>query len=154
MDPEKVSCILGWETPKNVTDVQCFFGFTNFYGRFTKDYFKVVLPLTRMTKKERGKYNPFVRGSEQQVTFKDLKKVFTSDCIVHHFDYNREIVIETDALDYVSTDILSQYDDEGILHPVTFYSKKYRPVECNYKIYTRDIQLFVHSTSGDHTWRD
>jgi len=31
MDPEKVSCVLGWETPKNVTDVQCFLGFANFY---------------------------------------------------------------------------------------------------------------------------
>jgi len=27
MDPEKISCILDWQTPKNVTDVQCFLGF-------------------------------------------------------------------------------------------------------------------------------
>ena len=52
MDPKKVSCVLGWETPKNVTDVQCFLGFANFYRRFMKDYSKVVTPLTRMTKKE------------------------------------------------------------------------------------------------------
>jgi len=30
MDPEKVSCILGGVTPKNVTDVQCFLRFANF----------------------------------------------------------------------------------------------------------------------------
>ena len=50
MDPEKVSCILGWEVPRTVTDVQCFFGFANFYRRFIRDYSKVVMPLTRMTK--------------------------------------------------------------------------------------------------------
>jgi len=50
MDPEKVSCVLGWETPRTVTDVQCFLGFANFYRRFIKDYSKVVTPLTKMTK--------------------------------------------------------------------------------------------------------
>jgi hypothetical protein len=52
MDPEKVSCILEWQTPKNVTDVQCFLGFANFYRRFIKYYSKVVTPLTSLTKKE------------------------------------------------------------------------------------------------------
>jgi len=42
MDPEKVSCVLGWETPKNVTDVQCFLGSANFYKQFIKYYSKVV----------------------------------------------------------------------------------------------------------------
>ena len=32
MDPEKVSYVLGWVTAKNVTDVQCFLGFANFYS--------------------------------------------------------------------------------------------------------------------------
>jgi len=31
MDPEKISCNLDWQTPKNVTDVQCFLGFAKFY---------------------------------------------------------------------------------------------------------------------------
>jgi len=60
MDPEKVSCVWGWVTPKNVTDVQYFLGFATFYRRFIKDYSKVGTPLTRMTKKEGGKYVPFV----------------------------------------------------------------------------------------------
>ena len=57
---EKISCVLGWEVPRTATDVQCFLQFTNFYRRFIKDYSKVLMPLTRMTKKEGGKYVPFV----------------------------------------------------------------------------------------------
>jgi len=49
---EKVSCILGREVPRTVTDVQCFLGFANYYRRFIKDYSKVMTPLTRMTKNE------------------------------------------------------------------------------------------------------
>jgi len=69
MDPEKVSYVLGWVTAKNVTDVQYFLWFTTFYRRFIKDYSKVVMPLTRMMKKQLGKYVPFVWGPEQQAAF-------------------------------------------------------------------------------------
>jgi len=145
MDPEKVSCILGWETPKNVTDVQCFLGFANFYKRFIKDYSKVVMPLTRMTKKKGGKYVAFVWGQEQQAAFDLLKKAFTSAPILRHIDYDREIIVETDASDFVSAGILSQYDDEGVLHPVAFYSKKHTPAECNYEIYDKELMAIIRA---------
>jgi len=67
-----------------------------------------------MTKKEGGKYVPYVWGPEPQAAFDLLKKSFMSAPILGHFDYDREIIVSTDALDYVSAGILSQYDDEGI----------------------------------------
>jgi len=143
MDPEKISCILDWQTPKNVTDVQCFLGFANFYRRFIKDYSKVVTPLTSLTKKEGGKYIPFMWSSDQQAAFDPLKNAFTTAPILRHFDYEREIIVETDASDYVLAGILSQHDDDGILHPVAFYSKKYSPAECNYEIYDKELLVIV-----------
>jgi len=145
MDPEKVSCILGWETPRTVTDVQCFLGFANFYRRFIKDYTKVVTPLTRMTKKEGGKYVPFVWGPEQQAAFDLLKKAFMSVPILRHFDYDREIIVETDASDYFSAGILSQHDDDGVLHPMAFYSKRHSTAEYNSEIYDKELMAIVRA---------
>ena len=51
--------------------------------------------------------------------------------------------METDASDYVSAGILSQYDDNGILHPVAFFSKKYSPAECNYEIHDKELMAIV-----------
>jgi hypothetical protein len=45
----------------------------------------------------------------------------------------------------VSAGILSQYDDHGILHPVTFFSKKHSPAECNYKIYDKELIAIVRA---------
>ena len=145
MDPEKVSCVLDWQTPRNVTDIQCFLRFANFYRRFIRDYSKVVSPLTSMMKKEGGKYGPFVWGPAQQVAFDGLKTSFTTAPILHHFDYDCEIVVETDASDYVSASVLFQYNDEGILHPVAFYSKKHSPAKCNYKIYDKELLAIVRA---------
>jgi hypothetical protein len=51
--------------------------------------------------------------------------------------------VETDASDYISAVVLSQYDDDGILHPVTFFTKKHSPAECNYEIYDKEVMAIV-----------
>ena len=51
--------------------------------------------------------------------------------------------METDASDYVSTRILSQYNDEGVLHPVAYFSKKHSPTECNYEIYDKELLAII-----------
>jgi hypothetical protein len=52
------------------------------------------------------------------------------------------VIIETDPSDYVSAGVLSQQDDEGVLHPVAYYSKKHSPAKCNYDIYDKELMEF------------
>ena len=60
-----------------------------------------------------------------------------------HFDVEREIIVETDASDYVFVGIISQYDDNGILHPIAYFSKKYLPAEYNYEIYDEELIAII-----------
>src|SRR5690606_4762784 len=141
MDPAKISTILEWETPRNVKDVQSFLGFANFYRRFILAYSRLVSPLTELTRKN----VPFVWTPACQEAFDKLKTAFTSAPILRHFDIDKEIVVETDASDYVSGGILSQPDENGILHPVAFFSKKHSPAECNYEIYDKELLAIVRA---------
>ena len=72
-----------------------------------------------------------------------LKTAFTTVPILRHFDHDREIIVETDASDYVSAGILLQYDDDAILNPVAFFSKKHSPAECNCEIYDKELMAIV-----------
>jgi hypothetical protein len=139
MDPAKVSAIVLWEDPENLTDVRSFLGFSNFYRRFIKGYSQVVSPMVALTRKG----VPFQWNGDCKKAFELLKTAFTSAPILHHFDADREILVETDASDYVSAGILSQRDDDGVLHPVAYFSKKHSPAECNYEIYDKELLAII-----------
>jgi transposase InsO family protein len=139
MDPAKVETVVNWKTPSCLTDVQAFLGFGNFYRRFICNYSKVVAPLTHLTKKG----VPFAWGPECESAFRRLKEAFTTAPILAPFDWTKEIILETDASDYVSAGILSQYDDEGCLRPVAYFSKKHSATECNYEIYDKELMAIV-----------
>jgi len=68
-----------------------------------------------------------------------MVSAFTTAPVLHHFDHDREVIIKTDASNYVSAGVLSQYDDDGVLHPIAYFSKKHPPAECNYDIYDKEL---------------
>ena len=134
-----VEAIVNWTTPTNLKEVQGFVGFANFYRRFIHEFSKLVKPLVALTKKD----NPFVWNKACTRSFRDLKERVTTAPILRHFDPNHQAILETDASDYVTGGILSQYNDEGVLHPVTFYSKTMISAEYNYHIYDKELLAII-----------
>jgi len=74
-----------------------------------------------------------------------LKEAFTTAPILIHFDFDKKIVVETDASDIASASILSQPGSDGLLHPIAFFSKKHIPAECNYDIYDKVLMAMVRA---------
>jgi len=141
MNPRKVQAVVEWPTPTNLTQVQSFVDFCNFYRRFIKNFSKIVRSLIRLTQKEMI----FEWDQACQTTFDHMKKRMTEASILRHFDQNRKAILETDSSDYVNDDILSQYDDEGTLHPMVYYSKNLSPAECNYEIYDKKLLAIIRA---------
>ena len=77
--------------------------------------------------------------------FNTLKEAFISDVILHYYNSNHKIVIEIDASDYVSEGILSQYNENGVLYSVIYFSKKHNSVECNYEIYDKELIIIIYA---------
>ena len=73
-----------------------------------------------------------------------LNPIFlTHNTILAHFDPIKKAILETDSSDYVTGGILSQYSDNGLLHPVAFYSYKMLDTEYNYEIYDKELLAIV-----------
>jgi hypothetical protein len=51
IDPKKVLAVRDWPTPKIAKQVKQFVGLAGYYKRFVKDFSKLVVPLTKLTRK-------------------------------------------------------------------------------------------------------
>ena len=119
MNSSKVTVIVSWITSINLKEIQSFVRFVNFYRQFIKNFSKLVKSFTQLTRK-----NMFFVWNEICVqVFDNLKKQVSSISILRHFDFKRQAILKIDASNYVKGEILSQYDDERILHSMIFYSK-------------------------------
>ena len=63
--------------------------------------------------------------------------------VLRHFDSKQQTILEINAFDYVKDEILSQYNDERVLHSMIFYSKSMISVECNYHIYDKKLLAII-----------
>jgi len=75
--------------------------------------------------------------------FEKLKQQMMTVFVLKHFNLIREAILKTDFLNYVNDKVLSQYDDEEILHLMIFYSKNMILTECNYKIYDKELLTII-----------
>ncbi|KAA3483802.1 DNA/RNA polymerases superfamily protein [Gossypium australe] len=48
VDPSKVSAILDWKSPRNVSKVHSFLGLAGYYRRFVKGFLMITTPLTKL----------------------------------------------------------------------------------------------------------
>jgi hypothetical protein len=88
-------------------------GFANFYRIFIKDYSKIAGPLTCPTGTDK-----FVWDEKAEEAFETLKKAFTSTPILVHAGSSKPFFLEVDALDFALGSVLSQYGENGRLHPI------------------------------------
>ncbi len=74
----------------------------------------------------------------------------TTALVLKHFNLIREVILKTDFLNYVNDEILSQYDDEDILHSMIFYNKNMISAECNYEIYDKELLTIIQCLKHWH----
>jgi len=79
-----------------------------------------------------------------------MQDAFADPSFLQFFDENKPFILETDVSDYAIGGVLSQYDEQGHLRPVAFYSRQMIPAERNYEIYDKEL-LAVYASFQE--WR-
>ncbi len=69
MEPEKITAVRDWPTPRSVKEVRSFIGFTNLYRTFIKGYGEIASPLYDLTKKN----VPFEWADKCEEAFQTLR---------------------------------------------------------------------------------
>lgn len=136
-DPKKIETIQKWPTPKNVHEVRSFLGLSSFYRKYVKNYSRIALPLTILTRKRTS----FCWSESQQRAFDTLKNILTHAPVLQLPDFAQPFfIVVTDASGSGIGAVLMQND-----HPIAFESRKLKPSETNYSVYDKELLAVVHA---------
>ena len=85
--------------------------------------------------------------SGAKLAFAELRQAFVKAPILHPFDPECHIQIETDVLGYAIGGVFSQLtsDDSGRWHPVAFFSQKMISAETRYETYDSELLAIVEA---------
>jgi hypothetical protein len=139
MEDSKIEAIRDWPEPTNVKDVRAFLGFVNFYRRMIAGFGSIASPLTDLTKKD----IPFQWNDKQREAFQKLKERVLSKPILRLPDPDKPFEVETDASDFALGGQLGQRDEQDMIHPVAFFSKKLHGSELNYQIHDKELMAII-----------
>ena len=127
MDPVKIEGVLNWPEPSNVTDVQSFIGFVNFYRRFIKGFSQVASPLSHLLQKEAE----FDFSSACKEAFVELKSRLISPPILVAPNWELPFELSCDASNEALGAMLGQRHD-SLPRVIAYASKTLDRAQRNY----------------------
>lgn len=142
-DPGKISAIVNWPPPRNVSEMRSFLGLANHLKRYIKDFSVLTASLTELTKPSK-EFN-FATNELAQRSFTALKDAMSSAPVLAIPDEGLPYEMVCDACGYGIGAVLMQ---EG--KPVAYYSYKMNSAERNYP--TGEQELLAVVKSFQH-WR-
>ena len=74
VDDSKIDAVVDWPVPATQTEVRSFLGLAGYYRRFIKDFSKIAVPLTQLTRKD----SPLEWNERCDRAFEILKEKLTT----------------------------------------------------------------------------
>jgi hypothetical protein len=113
MNLSRVEMIINWSKSHSYKNVQIFLKFVNFYKKFIKEFFRVADALFALLKKsDKDKFYTFFEFiSDAKKSFKKLRQIFFTASLLRHFDLNRKIKLETNASNFIISEIIFQLNE-------------------------------------------
>ncbi|KAE8954142.1 hypothetical protein PR002_g32167 [Phytophthora rubi] len=134
-DPEKISSICSWPTPKNQTELRQWLGLANYLHKYTKDYAGLIQPMSSLLKKDVAwNWRP-----EHQDAFDAVKKSLACAPVLMLPDTSRPFHVVCDASDFSIGCALMQFDAEGRERVVSYQSRQMKPAEKNYPVHDKEL---------------
>ena len=93
LDLKNVDVVMSWERPKSVFEIRSFIGLAGYYRRFIRDFSRLALPMTRLTRNE-VKFDWDDRCEE---AFQELQRRLTIAPILIVSDWGQGYTVYCDA---------------------------------------------------------
>ncbi|KAL2077768.1 hypothetical protein ACEWY4_027272 [Coilia grayii] len=135
----KVLAIDKFPAPTTRKELQRFLGMVGYYRSFCRNFSTVVCPLTDLLKEG----VKFVWSADCQKAFENVKMLLTTAPVLAAPRLDRECQLQVDASSVGAGAVLLQVDEEGVTHPVCYFSKKFNKHQACYSTIEKEALALV-----------
>lgn len=135
----KVEAIDHFPVPQSRKDLRRFLGMTGYYRAFCPNFATVVSPLTDLLSPK----IELVWTSSCQQAFDNAKALLVNAPILAAPNFEKVFKLAVDASETGAGAVLLQGDEQGIEHPVCFFSKKFNSHQRNYSVIEKEALAFI-----------
>lgn len=134
----KVSAVSEFPVPTTKKELMRFLGLVGYYRSFCRNFSSVVAPLTGLLKaKVKFIWSPC------QKAFEDVKSLLCSAPVLLAPSFNQPFKMQVDASHVGAGAVLLQADEQGIDHPISFFSKKFNSYQLNYSVIEKEALALI-----------
>ena len=135
----KVNAISEFPVPECKRQLMRFLGMAGYYRKFCKNFSGIAEPLTNLLKKS----TKFKWNDKCQDAFDRLKAILKSAPVLLAPDFDKCFKLAVDASDVGIGAVLLQEDNNGIDHPVCYFSKKFNKHQKNYSTIEKECLALI-----------
>ena len=135
----KVEAVASFPVPCNKKELMRFLGMTGYYRKFCKNFSSVAAPLTDLLKKEKK----YLWDDRCEKAFTKIKTLLLTAPVLVTPDYQKPFKMHVDASDYGAGAVLLQEREQGIDHPISYFSQKFDQHQCNYSTCEKETLALI-----------
>lgn len=149
----KFTAIRDFAVPTTRKALRRFLGLAGYYRSYCCNFSSIVFPLTSLLSTKVG----YVCTTECQMTFDSVKILLSHAPVLAAPDFSTPFELEVDASAVGAGAVLLQRGDDGIDHPVAYFSRKFNRHQANYSTIEKEtlalllalqhFEVYVGSTS-------
>ncbi|GFT72833.1 retrovirus-related Pol polyprotein from transposon 297 [Trichonephila clavipes] len=115
----KVQAVLEFPTPRTKTQIRAFLGIAGYYQKYINLFSVIAAPLTDALK-GRAKKGEIKWTTECENAFRELKGKLIDKPVLYAPNFEREFIVQTDALNAGMGAVLTQLTEQGEEHPILY----------------------------------
>lgn len=135
----KVEAVNNYPTPTTKKELMRFLGMVGFYRCFCRNFSTVVAPLTNLLRAGKD----FCWTLVCQQAFEKVKMLLTEGPVLKAPRFDQPFRLQVDASNVGAGAVLLQTFEEGIDHPVSFFSKKFNSYQLNYSVIEKEALALI-----------
>ena len=112
-----------------------------YYRKFCNNFSAVAEPLTNLLKKR----TKFIWNDKCQKAFDTIKAILISSPVLLAPNFEKPFKLAVDASDIGAGSVLIQEDNNGVDHPVCYFSRKFNHYQKNYSTIEKECLALVLS---------